>query len=88
MAERLQSTLHWSDLEKLPAGRDHSRSHRIVDQVSERKPELDGELFDLPACETGLAQVRGDPWWDIPAALLMCALVAAGVVMLLSAMFV
>jgi hypothetical protein len=61
------------DLDKFrsrPTGGEPRRSHRIVDRVSERKPEQDGELFDLPACETGLAQVRGDPWWVIPAALL------------------
>lgn len=79
-----------SDLEKIrprPTGGDPSCSHRIIDRIAERKSDPDGELFDLPACETGLAQARGDPWWVIPAALLMCALVAAGVVMLMTTLF-
>ena len=80
-----------SDLEKIrprPTGGEPSRSHRIIDRIPERKPDLDGGLFDLPACEIDIAQARGDPWWVIPAALIMWALVAAGVVMLMMALVV
>lgn len=79
-----------SDLEKLRPRRngERRRSDRIIDRIAERKSDPDGELFDLPACETGLAPGREDPWWLIPAALLMWALVATGVVMLLTAVFV
>lgn len=44
------------------------------------------ELYDLPYSEIDREPGRPDPWWLMPASLLMWALVAVGVVILMTAL--
>lgn len=54
----------------------------------ERNSDADagGELYDLPFSEIDHGPGRANPWWLMPLSLAMWALVALGVVILMSAL--
>lgn len=78
-----------TDIDKLRArarNGDADRALKILDRSPDRKPDPGDELYDLPASEIDCDGGCRAPWWLMPAALLMWALVALGVVMLMSAL--
>lgn len=64
---------------------DSDRALPILDRAPLRRPDPRDELYDLPISEIYLEDGRPDPWWVIPLALAMWALVAVEVVILMTA---
>ncbi|MGQ2909177.1 MAG: hypothetical protein ACT6QU_14630 [Aliihoeflea sp.] len=79
-----------TDLERLRTRAirgDAGRPLEILSRVPDRKTDPGDELYDLPLEDQQPDDGRRDPWWFMPLALVMWALVALTVVILLAAIF-